>query len=409
MTITVESAAARFAAVDPKFKDWFPHQRNVFDFWEADMPGDYKRQKMCVYYPTGHGKTKIMLTSMALRGHTEVVVVAPPVTHQKWVAEGSILGIKVNAISHAIFRMPTYKHRRSMPLIVDEFHLLGGQTGQGWKKMDRMAAGLQAEIIIGSATPNYNDAERCYCVGHVLNPERNRGGFIGWLYANCETEENPFGRIPKVLGFLHYENAEEFLADMPGVVYLPDEAPDILSDQESGYDLGFHFDLYNVDHKNQRIMASSMEKRHQRRLQQIIDPETGGIREHVIDTLSYLVGQQTGPVLIFANHSTVAKALKYEYEQADLLHGYMDGTTSNAKKDQTLQLFLRGDNGDLIGTATLATGTDGIDKMCDVVIILDDTDDDSLRRQLVGRILPRGELNPDYSKKQAYRFVYNSD
>jgi hypothetical protein len=28
--------------------------------------------------------------------------------------------------------------------------------------------------------------------------------------------------------------------------------------------------------------------------------------------------------------------------------------------------------------------------VCDTLVILDDTDDDALRRQLIGRILPRG-------------------
>jgi hypothetical protein len=58
----------------------------------------------------------------------------------------------------------------------------------------------------------------------------------------------------------------------------------------------------------------------------------------------------------------------------------------------------------LVGTASLATGTDGLDKMCDSLIILDDTEDDSLRRQLVGRIMPRGEA-ADASKKQVHRLL----
>ena len=58
----------------------------------------------------------------------------------------------------------------------------------------------------------------------------------------------------------------------------------------------------------------------------------------------------------------------------------------------------------LVGTATLATGTDGMDKVCDQLIILDDTDDDALRRQLVGRIMPRGG-DGDASSKSVYRFL----
>ena len=72
-----------------------------------------------------------------------------------------------------------------------------------------------------------------------------------------------------------------------------------------------------------------------------------------------------------------------------------------------MQQLLDGEIRVLIGTASLATGTDGIDKICNEMIIVDDTDDDALRRQLVGRILPRGDVKPgDYLEKIAYRFTY---
>ena len=45
----------------------------------------------------------------------------------------------------------------------------------------------------------------------------------------------------------------------------------------------------------------------------------------------------------------------------------------------------------LVGTATLATGVDGIDKVCDQLLIFDRLDGDpSKERQLIGRVLPRG-------------------
>jgi hypothetical protein len=42
--------------------------------------------------------------------------------------------------------------------------------------------------------------------------------------------------------------------------------------------------------------------------------------------------------------------------------------------------------------------------MCNTLIILDDTDDDSLRRQLIGRIMPRG-ADTDASMKRVFRFL----
>jgi hypothetical protein len=56
----------------------------------------------------------------------------------------------------------------------------------------------------------------------------------------------------------------------------------------------------------------------------------------------------------------------------------------------------------LIGTATLATGTDGLDKVCNTLFIVNDTDDDALRRQLIGRILPRGD-SASTTAKQIFR------
>ena len=68
-------------------------------------------------------------------------------------------------------------------------------------------------------------------------------------------------------------------------------------------------------------------------------------------------------------------------------------------------MFLSGRRRILIGTASLATGLDGLDKVCDTLIIVDDTDDNSLRRQLVGRILPRGG-NVDNKTKRIHRLIF---
>jgi hypothetical protein len=386
-----------------KFRDWFPAQLAVFALWEH-APND----KMCVYYPTGQGKTKIMLTCIYLREFMGVVIIAPPSTHAKWIQDAKYLGLKAEVMSHAKFRMADTKLSRHHAVIVDEFHLLGGQKGMGWKKLDRLAVGLQAPLIIGSATPNYNDAERVYCIAHVLDPLNNRGGYDAWLYQHCTTEPNPFGRIPIVTGFRNYADAERALAAMPGVAYLPDEAPDILQPVPLPFDLPEDFDEYGLDERNSRIMASLMEKRHQRRLQQIIG-EDGLLRPHVYDRLLHATEETDGPLLVFAAHSTVAEALARTYDRDGVKYGYVDGKTTTRTKEERIEAFRRGKLDVLIGTATLATGTDGIDKVCDTMVILDDTDDDSLRRQLVGRILPRGESAPDYSKKVALQFMYNEN
>lgn len=403
MTLTVEEAGARFGV------DWFRYQVDCFTHWQGEAPGQdgTPLDKMCVYYPTGKGKTKTTLTCLALRGAKEVVVIAPPVTHQQWRREGELLGIEVRPMSHAMFRMKDTKLSRNVPIIVDEFHLLGGQGGKGWQKFDRIAAGMKAPVLFCSATPNYNDAERVYCIAHVLDPWTNRGGYIAWLYQHCITEPNPFGRTPIVTGFLKYPDAAAFLADLPGVVYLPDDAPDILVDLPMGRALPEWFTRYGLDESRNRLMASQMEIRHRSRFLQIVNPATDRLHEDVSEMLGQCIGNATTPSLVFAARSQIAMTLKRELEENNVAFGYVDGKSSQSHKELELDRFKAGDYDVLIGTATLATGADGIDTMCDELVILDDTDDASLRRQLVGRILPRG-VNARYKGKFAHRFVYNS-
>lgn len=392
-----------FAASDPEFNGWLAPQWAAFQEWDKGL------SKLLVFYPTGTGKTKIALAMMGVRDEPTVLVIAPPATHAKWISEGAILGIEIVAISHNKFRQAGYKLSRTMPVIVDEFHLLGGHTGVGWRKIDRLAKGMLAPLILESATPNYNDAERCYCLAHVLHPLENRGGYLSWLYDHCKTAPNPYGAEPIVLGFLEYPDAKSFLAAQPGVVYLEDTAPDILSDFDVSdeVEIAEEFSEYGYDRARNRLIASDMERRQRLRYLSAVDPATGQLREGVSERLSILLGDYSGPVMIFCAHKKIAEKLQEAFATAGLEYAYVDGDTSKPLKEAQLELFKSGVVEYLIGTASIATGVDGLDKVCDMMVIFDDTDDDSLRRQLVGRILPRGIVGPNaYANKVAYRFVY---
>ncbi len=385
-------------------------QLDVFHYWEHEIENDLVNpDRLCVYYPTGKGKTGIMLTCMFLRGCDEVLVVAPPSTQTKWIAEGKKLGLKVIAVSHKKFR-DDLKISRTTAIIVDEFHMLGGHTGKGWKKLDRLSRGLQAPLVIGSATPNYNDAERVYCVAHVLDPLGHKGGYMGWIYEHCTTQANPFAVMPEVTGFRNYRDAEEFLASLPGVVYLPDTAPDIIQDVVVSIPMSDEFEELNVDRVNGRIMASQMEKRHTKRYLQIVDAYQRGheldhsVRDEVHDAIFSKVDFDDQKILIFCMHATVAQVVYDTYVHGGWVN-LVTGDTPAKEKERLIEEFRSGDCMTLIGTATLATGTDGMDKVCDTMLILDDTDDPSLRRQLVGRILARGVTGSN-DNKVAYRFVY---
>ena len=382
---------------------FFDYQLEAFEK-AAALPGP--SQRVCLYYRTGAGKSLTSLVLVSLWGHDAALVIAPPSTHDSWIRQGQQLGVQVEAISHAKFRMKDYRLAKDRAVIADEMHLFGGHGGKGWKKLDRLAGGLQAPLVLASATPNYNDADRVYCIQHILDPRSVRGGFLEFLYAHCRTKQNPFGQTPLVDDehpFLHFKDAAEYLAALPNVYYLPDDLVYQIEDIELDATQAPAFDRFGYDARSHRVMASIIEKRHKRVLNTLVSDDRS-LRDKPYDILTDLVGAATTPVLIYAMHSTVADALGLSLWRHGVKHAVVTGDTSARAKARYLDAFRAGELDVLVGTATLATGTDGLDKMCDCLIILDDTDDDAHRRQLVGRIMPRG-ADADATKKQVYRLV----
>jgi len=380
---------------------WFDHQVEAFEGWCLQQA-----EKACLYFKTGSGKSITSLTMMALKDRDTALVVTPPSTHPEWHAAAAKLGMTVDTISHAKFRQKDYRISRNQAVIVDEFHMLGGHGGKGWKKLDTLARGLQAPLIICSATPNYNDAERVYCIQHVLEPHKVKGGYLEFLYAHCNTAQNPFGMEPLVdedQPFRNFKDAAEYLSSLDNVYYLPDDLVYQIVDHDVFIPLPAELETYGYEPRAHRMIASGMEERHTKVQLRLIDEE-GLIQDEVYTLLTALCEKTLGPVLIFSNHETVARALADTLNVAGEDFGLVTGKVSTKAKADEIRRFKAGEYDVLIGTASLATGTDGLDKMCDHLIILDDTDDDALRRQLIGRIMPRG-ADTDTSKKQVHRVV----
>ena len=344
-------------------------------------------ERACIYFKTGSGKSLTALLGVLHCGYFKAVVIAPPATHEQWEILAGELDMEVECMSHAKFRQKTTQLSRMKPVIADEFHLFGGHKGQGWRKLDRLAKGLLAPLFLLSATPQYNDAERVYCVKHILDPHGTKGGYLEFLYKYCTTEQNPFGMEPKVTGFKDYPDSATFLSSLNGVFYLPDDAVYVIDELEYDAPVSHEFDKLNYNVRRHRIMASQMEKRYTTRLQALVN-EQMRIHPHVLARFRPLLDE---PVLIFCNSSVIAAALSETLEAEQIEHDLITGKTSKINKDAALNRFRNGETQVLVGTASLATGTDGLDKVCDVLLIMDDTDDDALRRQLIGRILPRGE------------------
>lgn len=376
-------------------RTFFDHQREALEYVQQ-----YEPDRLCFYYPTGKGKTISALCALHLMGAFHALVIAPPSTHPTWYEQAKQLGMTIECISHAKFRDKKYQVSRRRAVIADEFHLFGGHTGQGWKKLDRLALQLEAPLILMSATPNYNDAERVYCIEHILRPQAVAGGYIQFLYQQCKTEQNPFSKTPNVVGFQRFKDAAEYLAAIPNVLYLPDELVYTINDVPVQWPVEPAFETYGYDKRTHRIMASQIEARHRELYNALVTPR--GYLNH--EALTVIRGMPR-PTLVFATHSTVAEAAgRSSVAGSSERVAVVTGDTSTKMKAEILQQFRDGELDVLIGTATLATGTDGLDKVCDTLVILDDTDDAALRRQLIGRIMPRG-ADGDATAKHVYRIV----
>jgi hypothetical protein len=225
---------------------------------------------------------------------------------------------------------------------------------------------------------------------------------LQWLYTHCVTEQNPFGMEPKVIGFKLHTDAAAFLASLPHVYYLPDDTVFTIEDVMYPVTLPHEFTELNVNRRDNRFMASQMEKRHATTALSLVNDE-GLLRDEVWIALEPLL-KAAPTVLVFCAHATIATAVSKTLVNRGYLHSLLTGKTPKKEKDLVLDTFRAGHTHCMVGTSTMATGTDGLDKVCDTLIIVDDTDDDALRRQLIGRIMPRGDAAVS-STKQILRLM----
>ena len=363
------------------FKTWSSAQEEARTRWVEN-----ELNRVLLFYPTGKGKSKTALGLLYAAGYREVVVIAPLKAHPDWKEDARLLGMNARVETVEKFRQGNSLYTKDVPIVADEFHMFGGHTAIGWKKLNRMATKLQAPLVMMSATPNYNDAERVFCIQSIGRREPNRN-YKGWLYSNFETKENPFSPLPYVEKPIHFDNATEMLKAEPYVMYIEDDAvwkteelhikaPDLSDFERLGYSRRHH-----------RVMNSLMEKYHKSTDLMMIDEE-GKVHESIRMAIANMLTDHIDrrKWLIFCNHKTVANAL-YRTLRGNVW--LIDGDTEN--HDEVKHEFIKASHGFLIGTTALATGVDGIDKVCQSMLILDDVRGDaSKRRQLIGRILPRG-------------------
>lgn len=400
------------AAAPLGIKEVHDLQREVFEFAEAATDPI----RICLYFRTGGGKTFSALGAVWLRNREriesqeeplEVLVVAPPSTHEGWQRGADVLGFNLTIISHNKFRHKAFKPKRNVPVIVDEFHMLGRTSGVGWKKFHQLSRGLKSDVLILSATPQYNDADRVYCVMKILDPQRFKGGYLDFLYKNCILSPAIYGTAPEVTGFLHHKDAEAYLMSFDQVFRMPELYEAKVADQTVYTDhiarsAWVPWNMFHIHPYKHRVAASDMERRQAEEVflrvtaKGYLSPE---LKEHLIQ----IVGDsQSERVVVFAKSIQVAKAAHQSFEEESIL---ITGEDTTITKQEKLEKFLAASPDELpmlICTAALGTGTDGLDKVCDLMILLHDTDDTAFRKQLMGRILPRGEVDYEAAAKKEF-------
>ncbi|QNN98053.1 DNA helicase [Microbacterium phage Fede] len=385
------SAEASLPA-EKRFERWKPGQTAAW----AQLK-DLPRNRIFLYFPTGEGKSKTSLGLVYSEGYRKAVVLAPLKTHDAWHKEAAVLGIQVKVYTHEMFRQAGTHTPTNVPWIIDEYHKLGDYDGAGFKKWKKLSTKI-SELVVGmSATPFYNKPSRAWCmeVAFDNSPIYNYGD---WIYKHCETEPNPFGYYPKVLGFLGGQTATEYLNEKPWIAYIEDQAVWTPYELVIPSQQDFVFDTLNYSRRHHRITASDMEHRHKANELNFID-EDGLIHEEIreqIELLMYRFKDEHTKWLIFCSHKTVAEALYATYTRPELTDRDTVWMITGDTKDYATprDAFIQADEGWLIGTTAIAEGVDGLDKTCHALLLLDDiVGDGAKRRQVIGRILPRGKAD----------------
>ncbi|QPL14159.1 DNA helicase [Microbacterium phage Atraxi] len=373
-----------------RFESWKPSQTQAYKQLKT-LP----RNRIFLFFPTGEGKSKTALALVATQDYDKCVVIAPLKTHDAWIRDAGVLGIQIKVYTHEKFRMKGTHTPTNVPWIIDEYHKLGGHDGEGFKKWKRLSTKITELVVGASATPNYNKPDRAWCleVAFDQSPIYNYGD---WIFKHCRTEPNRFAYYPKVLGFLNFPDVIGYLADKPWIAYIEDTAtwtPDTL---ELTRQDKWWYERFGYSPRHHKIVGSRMEKDHKRVELDFIDDE-GYIHGTVTDRLSYLMYKYRNEHthwLIFCAHKSIAEALYRTAQERWEDQGVWIITGDTKDIVPIRKEFVEAESGWLICTTAIAEGVDGLDKVCHALLLLDDiVGDNAKRRQIIGRILPRGSAD----------------
>lgn len=376
------------------------YQKDAIDNISGLLLSQEKIKNALLYFTMGKGKT---LTGVQIAYNAEhsgvissLLVVAPPSTHKQWdELLKKYLTISYKIVSHQWLgknESILTKNLSKTLLVVDEVHQSANRGKTLTKVVSRLISATFGAILM-SGTPFRNKEERLYVVHTWLFD--NVGSYERWLYLHCNTEPDRFAYYPKFLSFKVGE-IEDFLNYIDGgeIKRVFIEKEDLLFKKtEINLSINNHdadiLGKYSVYGNNRIQVANSVRQKlaylNYLKYCKFIDRDNNGDvclsgpREDVIKIIHRYSGRNP---IVYCFSSKVSKMFFNKYEGVAF---QVDGKTSKKKKEEMIACYKK-QGGVMFATDSISTGTDGLQEATDLIIILDDTMDNTNRDQLIGRI-----------------------
>lgn len=353
-----------------------------------------------LYFSMGKGKTltatQIVHNVQKSKVISSLIVVAPPSTHKQWEdLLKKYIDIPFKIVSHQWLGKNDgilSKNLSKTLLIVDEVHQAANRGKTLTKAVSRLINSAFASILM-SGTPFRNKEERLYVVHSWLF--ENIGSYENWLHLHCNTEPDRFAYYPKFISFKVGE-IEDFLEHIDAGIFkriFIEKENLMFKKKEINLPLNNHdatiLERYSV-YGNDRIQVINSVRQKMAYLNYLkyckyIDRnENGelllyGPRKDIIELIKKY--KERNPI-VYSFSSKVSKMFFNEYKEKSY---QVDGKTPKKKKEEIINLYKK-EGGIMFATDSISTGTDGLQEVTDLIIILDDTMDNTNREQLIGRI-----------------------
>ncbi len=375
------------------------YQKDAIDGIGLLLQSQEKMKNSLMYFSMGKGKTltasQIAYDAAELELIEAVFVVAPPSTHKQW--ENLLkryLNIPIMVVSHQWLgkNEATLKNLKKTLVIVDEVHQSANRGKTLTKTVSRLIAAAYAALLM-SGTPFRNKEERLYVVHTWLFEDV--GSYENWLYFHCNTEPDRFAYYPKFLSFKVGE-IEDFLTHIDSGalkrIFVEKESLVFKRTEvnlpENNHDTGI-LEKYSVYGFNRIQVANSVRQKlaylNYLKFCKYIDRGDDddmrliGPREDIIEVIR---GYADRNPIVYSFSSKISKLFFEAYGKGAF---QVDGKTPKKKKEEIIARY-KTEKGIMFATDSISTGTDGLQEVTDLIIILDDTQDGTNREQLIGRI-----------------------